>query len=81
MTELMSVQEIQEKYAGEWLLIGYEELDDELNVIRGEVLAHFISRKIHASFTPISCPNRSNDGILLDARGGVACERKALTRS
>lgn len=40
MAELMSMQEIREEYAGEWLLIDWEELDDELNIIRGKVLAH-----------------------------------------
>lgn len=40
MAELMSIQKMQGKYVGEWLLISYEELDDELNIIRGEVLAH-----------------------------------------
>jgi len=40
MAELMSIRQIREKYPGEWLLVGYEELDDELNIIRGEVLAH-----------------------------------------
>ena len=35
-----------------------------------------ISRKIHASFTPISCMNRSNDGILLEQE-----ERKSAEKS
>jgi hypothetical protein len=47
----------------------------------GRDLRSLISRKIHRSFTLISCTNRSNDGILLDARGGLACEREVLIKS
>lgn len=40
MGEIMSFQEMRSQYSGEWLLIAYTELDEEMNVIRGEVLAH-----------------------------------------
>jgi len=40
MPEILSFEEMQHRYAGEWLLIAYTELDDGMNVIRGEVLAH-----------------------------------------
>jgi hypothetical protein len=44
MSDILSFEEMQHRYAGEWLLIAYTELDDELNVIRGEVLAHSPNR-------------------------------------
>ena len=44
MGQVMSMQEIRDGFAGEWVLIGYEELDDDLNVLRGEVLAHSVHR-------------------------------------
>ncbi len=40
MGEMLSIQEMRSQYPGEWLLIAYAELDDEMSVIRGEVLAH-----------------------------------------
>lgn len=40
MEETWSIEEIKSRYAGEWLLISYTELDDQMNVVRGQVLAH-----------------------------------------
>jgi len=40
------MSEIREQYAGEWVLIEYEELDEDLNVVRGKVLAHSTNRDI-----------------------------------
>ena len=40
MGEVLSIQDIRERYDGEWLLITYAELDEDLNVVRGEVIAH-----------------------------------------
>jgi len=36
----MTWEEIRKRYAGQWVLIEYEELDEQLNVIAGEVIAH-----------------------------------------
>lgn len=36
----MDMSEILKKYEREWLLIEYQELDENLNVIAGEVIAH-----------------------------------------
>lgn len=44
MPEILSFEEMQHRYAGEWLLIAYTELDNEMNVICGEVLAHSPNR-------------------------------------
>lgn len=32
--------EIRQSYAGQWLLIEYQALDEQLNVLEGEVIAH-----------------------------------------
>jgi len=37
---ILSREEIIQRYPNEWVLIAYTKLDKELNVIRGEVLAH-----------------------------------------
>ncbi len=36
----MTIGEIKEEYPNEWVLIEYEEVDSELNVIKGHVIAH-----------------------------------------
>lgn len=40
MAEILTLQEMSQRYDGEWLLIAYTEIDEDFNVIRGEVLAH-----------------------------------------
>ena len=37
--------EIRKCYKGEWVLIEYTELDDELNVVEGKVVAHSKDRE------------------------------------
>jgi len=36
----MKMKEIRKQYQDEWVLIEYSKLDDDLNVIEGEVIAH-----------------------------------------
>lgn len=36
----MRMEEIRKHYRDEWVLIEYTKLDDDLNVIEGEVIAH-----------------------------------------
>ncbi len=38
--KILNLEEIIHLYPSEWVLIAYTELDEDLNVIRGEVLAH-----------------------------------------
>jgi hypothetical protein len=33
-------EEIRTRYAGEWVVIEYRQLDQQLNVVEGEVIAH-----------------------------------------
>ncbi len=40
MNEVMTMAEIASSYPNEWLLIADAELDDDLNIVRGEVIAH-----------------------------------------
>jgi hypothetical protein len=40
MTTLMTLEEIKQQYQDEWLLIAYTELDENLNVVQGELLMH-----------------------------------------
>jgi hypothetical protein len=39
-SQILTLEEIIKRYPDEWVLIAYTELDEDLNVIRGEVLAH-----------------------------------------
>jgi hypothetical protein len=45
MAETLSLEEMAKRYDGEWLLIAYTELDEDLNVVRGQVLAHSSSQE------------------------------------
>lgn len=36
----MKWEEIRQQYAGQWVLIEYQQLDEQLNVMEGEVIAH-----------------------------------------
>ncbi|GIX46096.1 MAG: hypothetical protein KatS3mg131_0307 [Candidatus Tectimicrobiota bacterium] len=36
----MKMEEIRKRYKGEWVLIAFTELDAELQVVEGEVIAH-----------------------------------------
>ncbi|MEM9541861.1 MAG: hypothetical protein AAGA60_20490 [Cyanobacteria bacterium P01_E01_bin.42] len=36
----MSFQEMEQKYKGQWLLIAYTDLDEEMQVKQGKILAH-----------------------------------------
>jgi hypothetical protein len=44
MVETLSIQEIQARYDGEWVLIGDPEVDASLHVQRGQVLWHSTDR-------------------------------------
>ena len=40
IAQILTLEEIISLYPDEWVLIAYTELDEDLNVIQGEVLAH-----------------------------------------
>ncbi|EAZ88396.1 hypothetical protein [Crocosphaera chwakensis] len=40
MSKIITFEEMQRSYDGEWLLIAPKEVDEDLQVIKGEVLAH-----------------------------------------
>lgn len=44
MPEILTIDEMKHHYDGEWLLIAYTELDDQLRVLKGEVLIHSPNR-------------------------------------
>ena len=44
MTSVLSFEEIERKFDGEWVLIAYTELDSNLKPLAGDVIAHSIDR-------------------------------------
>lgn len=44
MSAVLSYLEIQQRYDGEWVLIAYDALDENLKPISGEVIAHSTDR-------------------------------------
>ncbi|MBE9048107.1 hypothetical protein IQ255_27555 [Pleurocapsales cyanobacterium LEGE 10410] len=45
MSPIMNLEEIQQKYSGEWVLIAYTNADENLQVIEGKVIAHSDSKE------------------------------------
>lgn len=41
----MRLEEIKQQYPNEWVIIEFTELDEELKVVSGEVIAHSPSRE------------------------------------
>ena len=46
ISPILTLEEIFSLYPDEWVLIAYTELDEDLSVIRGEVLAHSPERDL-----------------------------------
>ena len=44
MSKLMTFEEMKQLYQGQWLLIAYKDLDDQMQVIEGEVLVHSLDQ-------------------------------------
>jgi len=44
MPEVITYQQMKEQYPDQWLLVSCVETDEDMNVVRGEVLAHSTSR-------------------------------------
>jgi hypothetical protein len=45
MSEIMTFKEIEQNYAGEWVLIAYSKTDEDLQVIEGKVIAHSANKE------------------------------------
>ncbi len=45
MSALMTFEEIPQNYHGEWVLIAYTGPDENLPVIKGQVLAHSLNKE------------------------------------
>jgi hypothetical protein len=41
---ILTLEQMKERYPDEWLLIGFTALDQHLNVVAGEVIAHSVER-------------------------------------
>jgi hypothetical protein len=46
MAKILSFAEIEQQYDGEWVLIAYTEVDQNLKPIAGEVLVHSADRDV-----------------------------------
>ena len=42
----MNINEMKEKFKGEWVLVEYRKLDDNLAIIEGEVIAHSLDKDL-----------------------------------
>jgi hypothetical protein len=62
MPEILSYAEIQQRYDGEWVLIAYQSLDDNLKPIAGQVIAHSPDRDPVYS----ALADRGNQGVAIE---------------
>ncbi|MGH9800652.1 MAG: hypothetical protein ACRD82_09830 [Blastocatellia bacterium] len=54
MNEMLAMSEISSCYPNEWLLIADTELDEDLNIVKGEVVAHSSNRdEVYGKLTSI----------------------------
>lgn len=45
MSEIMTFEEIKQNYDGQWVLIAYTETDEDLQVVKGKVIAHSANKE------------------------------------
>ena len=45
MSEMMTFEEIKLRYDGQWVLIAYTETNEDLQVIKGKVIAHSANKE------------------------------------
>ncbi len=45
MSEIMTFEEIEQNYDGQWVLIAYTETDEDLKVVKGKVIAHSANKE------------------------------------
>ena len=68
ISQILTLEEIISLYPDEWVLIAYTELDEDLNVIRGEVLAHSSARdQLYKNALP-----RKGKSVAIEYTGSVA---------
>jgi hypothetical protein len=66
-SEILTLEEIQEKYPQQWVLIAYTEEDEYLNVIRGEVLAYSPNCDEIEDYLP----NRNGKAVAIEYTGPI----------
>ena len=45
MSAIMTFEEIEQSYDGQWVLIAYTETDEDLKVVLGKVIAHSANKE------------------------------------
>ncbi|MFM2313403.1 MAG: hypothetical protein RLZZ04_2679 [Cyanobacteriota bacterium] len=45
MSEIMTFEEIKKNYHGQWVLIAYSEADEDLQVVKGKVIAYSTNKE------------------------------------
>jgi hypothetical protein len=45
MSEIMTFEEIKKNYNGQWVLIAYSETDEDLQVVKGKVIANSTNKE------------------------------------
>lgn len=67
ISEILTMEEIKERYPQQWTLIAHTERDEYLNVIRGEVLAYSPERDDIYDYLP----NRNGKAVAIEYTGPI----------
>jgi hypothetical protein len=62
MAEIMTLAEMKQRYSGEWILVDCTEMDEQLNPVQGEVIAHSLDRD--AIYDEIAAQRQCRTGTL-----------------
>jgi hypothetical protein len=67
MSQVLTFEEMKQQYHDEWLLIAYTEIDENLKVVRGEVLTH----SPHAAEVYHALPRYKDRAVALEYMGEI----------
>jgi hypothetical protein len=74
MMAILTIEQMREQYPNEWLLVAFTELDDDLNLLQGEVLAHSCDRDdIYAAFD-----RREGKSVAIEYTGKIPADLACL---
>lgn len=69
MNDILAWDEIKAKYAGQWLLISCSQLDEDMNVVSGEVLAHSADRD--EVYRTLLCSKQGGLSLAIEYAGAI----------
>jgi hypothetical protein len=71
---ILTIEQMRERYHNEWLLVAFTEVDDDFNVLKGEVLAHSKERDdVYSAFD-----RRQGKSVAIEYTGQIPADLACL---